>query len=593
MKPENDSEREVAQADLQDLAHLADRYTLVAKIGEGTFSTVYKAEDLHQAAYQNDWLEHLGGDPTCKYFVAIKRIYVTASPSRIHNELDLLQSLRNSRHVLPIITSFRYEDQVFIVLPYYKHADFRAYFRDLSLLDIRFYMRSLVSALCDVHAEGIIHRDIKPCNFLYDVHKREGQLVDFGLAERMSNAKTVCPCKERSGMSPAERRTIEMVTPTHAKLSRSYLKEDHRPGKRANRAGTRGFRAPEVLFKCENQSTAIDMWSVGVLLLTFLSGRFPFFNSADDIDALVELMSVYGKAAMRQAAQQHNQTLEVSLPTLHERPIPFQRLIRWCQTGTRDNDFEETSEMAEAIEFLSKCLDLDPWSRLTAKEALDHPYLLLIENDIADYAAEKGIVVADDEVVSGLEHSENGEAADADEATPAKTTTAPRQLRSPAKLDEASQGLQQQMDSTDSPTTLSLEQTAVSNQPVVRAGVLPSARLQYVDKVIAGTQRRMDALVQVDASQQKEGRPVLRTLDQAINHGTGSPANQADKTKRGRSSPVQPSVRPTKLTRNASQVDDPFLSKKEVKPFGLFGSFMQDQNDRAATFSATLASEEA
>ena len=33
-----------------------------------------------------------------------------------------------------------------------------------------------------------------------------------------------------------------------------YLKEDRRPGVRANRAGTRGFRAPEVLLKCPDQS---------------------------------------------------------------------------------------------------------------------------------------------------------------------------------------------------------------------------------------------------------------------------------------------------------------------------------------------------
>lgn len=36
----------------------------------------------------------------------------------------------------------------------------------------------------------------------------------------------------------------------------AYLKHDQRPAKRANRAGTRGFRAPEVLFKCQSQTTS-------------------------------------------------------------------------------------------------------------------------------------------------------------------------------------------------------------------------------------------------------------------------------------------------------------------------------------------------
>lgn len=34
-----------------------------------------------------------------------------------------------------------------------------------------------------------------------------------------------------------------------------YIADDKRPGIRANRAGTRGFRAPEVLLKCQDQTT--------------------------------------------------------------------------------------------------------------------------------------------------------------------------------------------------------------------------------------------------------------------------------------------------------------------------------------------------
>lgn len=77
-----------------------------------------------------------------------------------------------------------------------------------------------------------------------------------------------------------------------------YNRSNYRPPLRANRAGTRGFRAPEVLFKLKDQTNAIDIWSCGVIFLSILSGMFPFFASNDDLEALLEISHIFGKREM-------------------------------------------------------------------------------------------------------------------------------------------------------------------------------------------------------------------------------------------------------------------------------------------------------
>ena len=63
------------------------------------------------------------------------------------------------------------------------------------------------------------------------------------------------------------------------------------PGE-ASRAGTPGFRAPEVLAKSILQSTKIDMWSAGVIFASLLTKRYPFFpfRSENDVVALCEIL---------------------------------------------------------------------------------------------------------------------------------------------------------------------------------------------------------------------------------------------------------------------------------------------------------------
>jgi serine/threonine protein kinase len=54
---------------------------------------------------------------------------------------------------------------------------------------------------------------------------------------------------------------------------------------------------------------AIDMWSAGMILLFFLTGKFPLFQSNDDAEALLEIACIIGRRRMEKAATLHCERL--------------------------------------------------------------------------------------------------------------------------------------------------------------------------------------------------------------------------------------------------------------------------------------------
>lgn len=86
-----------------------------------------------------------------------------------------------------------------------------------------------------------------------------------------------------------------------------------------DRSGTRSFRAPEIYLNSLRQTTgkqlylkrcqgiyelvAMDIWAVGVILLSFLTNVYPYFDPEDSAAGIVELMSTFGLKQMHSFAK--------------------------------------------------------------------------------------------------------------------------------------------------------------------------------------------------------------------------------------------------------------------------------------------------
>jgi len=347
---------------------LEGRYHVLEKIGEGTFSNVFKAISLDSRME----------------IVALKRINPTCSPQRILNEMRFLHLLGGKGHVAPLLGAIRDGHQVTLVLPLIEHQKFKDYLPLMTVAQIRQYMKALFESLQHLHSYNIIHRDLKPGNFLHNLSTNTFALVDFGLAQIHVDPSMVENAIKgtRSNPSPSLKRkrnegllelTMRMKYSGSSTNSGRNNTQDTQGTQlqtlRAPRGGTRGFRAPEVLLKCYNQTTAIDVWSAGVILLSILSTRYPFFSSPDDLASLAEIGALFGTKEVKDVALLLNR--RITFPC-HPQEIPKSPLKNVCTRLSSRQYLMPDS----AFHLLERCLDINPMTRITATEALKHPFLL-------------------------------------------------------------------------------------------------------------------------------------------------------------------------------------------------------------------------
>uniref|UniRef100_A0A8C5RI10 Ribosomal protein S6 kinase alpha-3 n=1 Tax=Laticauda laticaudata TaxID=8630 RepID=A0A8C5RI10_LATLA len=151
-----------------------------------------------------------------------------------------------------------------------------------------------------LHAQGVVHRDLKPSNILYvdeSGNPESIRICDFGFAKQL---------RAENGL---------LMTPCY----------------------TANFVAPEVL-KRQGYDVACDIWSLGVLLYTMLTGYTPFANGPDDTPEEILARIGCGKFSL---------------------------------SGGYWNSVSETAK-----DLVSQMLHVDPHQRLTAAQVLRHPWIV-------------------------------------------------------------------------------------------------------------------------------------------------------------------------------------------------------------------------
>ncbi|PSS36036.1 Casein kinase II subunit alpha-1 like [Actinidia chinensis var. chinensis] len=127
------------------------------------------------------------------------------------------------------------------------------------------------------------------------------------------------------------------------------------------------LRRPELLVDLQDYDYSLDMWSLGCMFAGMIFRKEPFFYGHDNHDQLVKIAKVLGTDELNAYLNKYHLELDPQLEALVER----HSRKPWSKFINADNQHLVSPE---AIDFLDKLLCYDHQDRLTAKEAMAHPY---------------------------------------------------------------------------------------------------------------------------------------------------------------------------------------------------------------------------
>lgn len=307
-------------------------------IGKGSFGVVYKAYDHKYGRY-----------------VALKMV---RNERRFHRqaqeEIKILEYLRRIDHrnefnVIHIYDHFLFRQQMFITfeLLYINLFELirKNKFCGFSIQVVRKFAHSLLICLNALHSQKIIHCDLKPENILLKQQGRSGiKVIDFGSS-----------CFEDQRIY-------------------TYIQ-------------SRFYRAPEVILGAK-YGMAIDMWSLGCILVELLTGYvlFPGEDESDQLALVIEALDMPPKDLLERSKRTKNFFTPNGLPRycnvrqLKSGEVELQQGFsrRGKPRGVPGSRSLERIVQVYGnkyfLNFLRRCLEWDPAQRMTPAEGLRHSW---------------------------------------------------------------------------------------------------------------------------------------------------------------------------------------------------------------------------
>lgn len=352
--------------------HINDHYDIVGFISSGTYGRVYKAV-LKRSISQIP--KHPTTNKPIEAF-AIKKFkpdkegelqYTGISQSAIR-EMALCTELSHPAliHLVEIILESKC---IFMVFEYAEH-DLLQIIHHHSLLNrtpipastLRSCLFQLVSGLLYLHQNWVIHRDLKPANIMV-TSSGAIKIGDLGLARMF-------------------------YKPLHALFSGDKV------------VVTIWYRAPELLLGSRHYTPAIDLWAVGCIFAELLSLR-PIFKGEeakqDSKKAVPFQRNQMGKIAeILGLPKKQDWPLLTAMPEyqnlgtvgLHNQAVSRPLgLDKWYRNTVANNNYSGNTNSTttstsngppsdSALDLLKSLLEYDPLKRITAEQALKHPYFL-------------------------------------------------------------------------------------------------------------------------------------------------------------------------------------------------------------------------